>query len=85
MTATLSGCQSLSARNTDAAITRAVMEATVDIPNLPADCRIREPHAPLVKGSEVRSVLKRERAALEKANSRIDRCAKFYDEVRERF
>ncbi|KAB2784086.1 hypothetical protein F9K99_03870 [Brucella anthropi] len=45
----------------------------------PDDCRKNEPHAPLIEGAEVRSILKRERAALDRQNARTDRCAEFYD------
>nr|WP_247874473.1 hypothetical protein [Brucella sp. 10RB9213] len=45
----------------------------------PDDCREKEPHAPLIEGVEVRSILKRERAALDRQNARTDRCAEFYD------
>ncbi|APY13147.1 hypothetical protein BKD02_01490 [Brucella sp. 09RB8910] len=45
----------------------------------PDDCREKEPHAPLIEGAEVRSILKRERAALDRQNARTDRCAEFYD------
>lgn len=54
---------------------------SVTLPPLPADCRELEAHAPLVVGAEVRSVLKRERAALDRANDRVKRCAENYDYI----
>ncbi|KAB2674184.1 hypothetical protein F9L08_28780 [Brucella tritici] len=45
----------------------------------PDDCRKKESHALLIEGAEVRSILKRERAALDRQNARTDRCAEFYD------
>lgn len=61
------------------------MHAGINLPPLPDDCRIKEPHAPLGEGMEARSILARERAALDRQNVRTDRCAFFYDETRNRF
>lgn len=47
----------------------------------PDDCRTKEAHAPLSDGVEIRSILKRERQALDLQNARTDRCADFYDGV----
>jgi hypothetical protein len=44
-----------------------------------------EAHAELTAGSEVRSVLIRERGALDRQNARTGRCVGFYDDVRDRF
>ncbi len=55
------------------------MEARVSLPALPDDCRATEPHAPVSEGAEIRSILKRERTQLDKANARVGRCAEHYD------
>ena len=49
------------------------------LPAYPDDCRKKEDHAPLIDGAEARSVLKRERQALDRQNARTERCADFYD------
>jgi hypothetical protein len=46
---------------------------------------VREAHADLAAGSEVRSVLIRERQHLDNANARVERCAAFHDDLRSRF
>ncbi|MCX2696410.1 hypothetical protein OPR82_06410 [Brucella sp. YY2X] len=55
--------------------------ARVILPAYPDDCRLKEAHAPLIVGAEIRSILRRERQALAKQNARTDRCAGFYDEL----
>lgn len=77
---TLNGCASSSdARIISAAVQQGIAETGVNLPPLPDDCRIKEAHAPLVAGAEIRSTLKREREATNKANARVDRCADHYD------
>lgn len=56
-------------------------KASRQLPAYPDDCRKNEDHAPLTDGAEVRSVLKRERQALDRQNARTDRCAEFYDNL----
>ncbi|OYR16703.1 hypothetical protein CEV32_4337 [Brucella rhizosphaerae] len=56
-------------------------QAQRQLPVYPDDCRMKEPHAPLADGAEIRSVLKRERQALDRQNARTDRCADFYDGI----
>lgn len=56
--------------------------AGIVLPDLPEDCRRQEPHAELVVGAEVRTVLRRERSALDRQNARGGRCAGFYDDVK---
>jgi hypothetical protein len=58
-------------------------QARLQLPDYPDDCRLREAHAALVDGAEIRSILKRERQALDRQNSRTDRCANFYDRLSE--
>lgn len=62
---------------------RGVTQAQLYLAELPDDCRKEEPHAALVEGYEVRTVLKRERKALERANDRVIRCSDFYDTVKQ--
>lgn len=54
------------------------------LPDLPDDCRQTEEHAELTAGAEVRSVLIRERGALDQQNARTGRCAGFYDDTKSR-
>lgn len=82
MAMTLSGCASLNERMTKAAIDLGVSQAQVPLPEYPEDCRKQEEHTPIKAGDEARSVIKRERLALDRANSRIVRCGEFYDNVR---
>ena len=81
----LSSCSATDRRLTNAAAEQGRLHAGINLPSLPDDCRIKEPHAPLGEGIEVRSTLVRERAALNRQNTRTDRCASFYDVTRSRF
>jgi hypothetical protein len=54
------------------------------LPPQPDDCRLQEAHAALTAGTELRAVLVRERAALDRQNARGRRCVGFYDDVRDR-
>lgn len=83
-TLTLSGCASSNQRLIETSVAKGVAQAQITLPELPADCRRKEPHAPLAVGREVRIVLKDERKALNRANDRIVRCADFYDDARRR-
>lgn len=78
---TLSGCANL---NKQAATVQGTAQARVSLPRYPDDCRMKEVHAALAAGVEIRSILKRERAALDRQNSRTDRCAQFYDDLSSR-
>lgn len=80
-----SGCGNLDNRLSTAAETSGAVKAAVNLPALPDDCRTSEPHAILTTGAELRSVLKRERSALDRANARTGRCAAVYDDIRYRF
>ncbi|PSH68632.1 hypothetical protein CU102_12805 [Phyllobacterium brassicacearum] len=62
-----------------AARTRGEAQVDHQWPPLPDDCRVMEPHAPVVIGTEALSGWKRERRALDRANARVGRCAGFYD------
>ena len=75
------GCASLKDRADAAGARQGAAAARVTLPALPEDCRAQEAHASLVAGVEIRSVLRRERAALDRANSRVTRCADNYDAV----
>lgn len=44
-----------------------------------------EAHAELTAGSEVRSVLIRERQHLDNANARVERCASFHEDLQAKF
>lgn len=76
---TISGCSTLNKQLKTAATETGRAQARVTLPQYPEDCRKMEAHAALVVGSEVRSILKRERGALNRQNARTDRCAAFYD------
>lgn len=81
----LSSCGAIEKRLGDAAEKQGQTQARVNLPDHPDDCRKKEPHAEIREGVEVRSVLARERAALNRQNERTDRCADFYDDVKRRF
>lgn len=85
MMLTFSGCANLDKRLGKSAETTGTVKAAVNLPALPDDCRASEPHAALTTGAELRSVLKRERGALDRANARTGRCAGFYDDVKSNF
>ena len=57
-------------------------EAGVALPDLPPDCRMKEPHAALQVGEEARVAIRMERKATDRANARVGRCAGFYDDLR---
>lgn len=78
----ISSCASHDAALRGAGKAKGVAAARVTLPNLPGDCRVLEPHAPVVAGAEARSIIIRERAALTRQNSRTGRCAAFYDGVK---
>ena len=78
-----SSCASLESILRGSAREKGIAEARVTLPDLPDDCRKKEPHAPVVVGAEARSIIKRERAALNRQNARTGRCAAFYDDVKE--
>jgi hypothetical protein len=80
----ISSCGSLERLNT-AATTQGRVQARVSLPDWPEDCRKQEAHAALSAGVELRSVLKRERAALDRSNDRVTRCAETYDGIKESF
>ena len=79
----LTGCASLDARLTSAAQAKGKASAGIDIGRLPDDCYVTEAHAPLLIGPDARSILKRERAALDRQNARTIRCADFFDDLAE--
>ena len=80
---TLTGCGTLENRLKTAATEQGRVAAKPAAPVLPEDCRLREPHAALVPGADARSVLKRERRALDRANDRVIRCADLTDDLLE--
>lgn len=43
---------------------------------------MKEIHAALVKGGDIRVILQRERKALERANARLETCAAYYDRLK---
>lgn len=81
---TLSSCSTMEKRLNSAASDLGRSQAKVNLPELPEDCRVQEPHAVLSEGAEARSVLSRERGALDRQNARTDRCAAFYDDTKGR-
>ncbi|PDV90414.1 hypothetical protein CO652_00570 [Rhizobium sp. H4] len=64
-----------------AATTKGQAQAGVLLPPLPDDLRRQEPHAPIVEGQPVISILARERQALDRANARQGRTVQFYDDL----
>jgi len=78
-------CATADQRLAIAATTQGQIKAGVILPVYPDDCRDKEPHAEIKAGAEIRSTLIRERAALDIQNGRTDRCAAFYDDVKDGF
>ena len=64
---------------------RGKIEAGTILPPLSDDCRKKEPHAGVRFGDELRSLLVRERVALDRANARVGRCADLYDRIKAGF
>jgi hypothetical protein len=77
-------CTTVQGRLVRSATIEGRIAAGVKLGDLPADCRATESHAELTAGAEVRSVLIRERGALDRQNARTGRCASFYDDQRSR-
>ena len=80
----VSSC-SLTDRLEKASSTKGKIAAGTNLPPLPDDCRKKEPHAGVQVGDELRSVLVRERGALDRANARVGRCGAFYDDTKSSF
>lgn len=85
MTLIVTGCSATDKRLAEAAAAQGRAQAGVTIPDQPDDCRVQEPHAAITVGSELRSVLRRERGALDKANARVSRCAALWDDIKNGF
>ncbi|TAY69570.1 hypothetical protein ELG88_09880 [Rhizobium leguminosarum] len=68
-----------------AATTKGQTQAGVLLPALPDDLRRQEPHAPIVEGQPLISILTRERQALNRANARQGRTVQFYDDLTARY
>lgn len=81
---TCASCSTAERRLTSAASELGRSRARVTLPDLPEDCRKQELHAALVEGGEARSILLRERGALDRQNARAGRCAAFYDDAKGR-
>ena len=84
MTLILTSCAGLEARISSAARDGGNIRAGVSLAEWPDDCRRKEGHASMARGADARSVLKRERKALDLQNARTDRCSGFYDDQRRR-
>lgn len=82
MTLLLSGCVlDLNPQLRKAAIEQGVANAGVTMPGYPARLAAATPHAAVHLGDEPVSVLKRERAQLDKANADKAAAARFYSRV----
>ncbi|TLX12475.1 hypothetical protein [Rhizobium sp. MHM7A] len=68
----------------NAATAKGQAQAGVLLPALPDDLRRQEPHAPIVEGQPLISILARERQALDRANGRQQRTVEFYDDIQKR-
>ena len=75
----MQSCGTVEKRLGEAATAKGKVEAGVNLPDWPDDCRKTESHASVMEGAEVRSVLIRERGQLNKQNARTGRCAAYYD------
>jgi hypothetical protein len=78
----ITSCASLERRVEAAAAIEGQAKARVTLPPAPAELGRKEPHAELAVGMEIRTALKLERAALERANARLGRWAAFYAALR---
>jgi hypothetical protein len=76
----VTGC-SATERLNRAATTKGQAAAGVLLPALPEDLRKQEPHAAVVEGQPLISILARERQALDRANARQGRTVSFYDDL----
>lgn len=72
-------------RLTASASTQGQLKAGIALPDYPDDLKQSEPHAEVASGAECRSVLARERSALDRQNARGSRGAAWYDDVQRRF
>ncbi|QIG67274.1 hypothetical protein EVB37_038 [Rhizobium phage RHph_TM3_3_3] len=79
----MTGC-SATERLNRAATTKGQAQAGVLLPALPDDLRRQEPHAPIVEGQPLISILARERQALNRANGRQQRTVEFYEDIQKR-
>lgn len=79
----VSGC-SATERLNRAATAKGQTQAGVLLPPLPDDLRKQEPHATVVEGQPLISILARERQALDRANGRQQRTVEFYDDIQKR-
>ncbi|MBX5021242.1 hypothetical protein [Rhizobium lentis] len=80
----MSGCSSVTERLNNAATAKGQAQAGAQLPPLPDDLRRQEPHAPIVEGQPLISILARERQALDRANGRQQRTVEFYDDIQKR-
>jgi hypothetical protein len=79
---TSSGCSTtLNKRLNQAAAEKGRAAAKIDVPTWPEFCREQLAHAPLAAGAEIRSILKRERAVVDKLNDKVRTCAEHADTV----
>ena len=85
LSVTLSGCASLDAQLKASAQDKGRASAGVNIGQWPDDCRVTEPHAPLIVNTEAISTVKRERAVLDRQNARTLRCAYYFDDLADHF
>lgn len=77
----MTSCANDKAALHEAAVQKGKVEAGINLPPLPDDCRKREPHAPDAVGDEAVVLWKAERRATNRANDRVIRCAQNYDNV----
>ena len=57
-------------------------QAGLNLPEVPAICKKRVPHAALTEGEELSVLLGRERAQLDKANNRLIDCAHHNEQLK---
>lgn len=88
MTLSLTGCEHLSERLAAAKSEEARADvvdlalAVHSIPDLPADCRKKEASG-IKTGDRMDVALLKSERALGRANARVERCAEFYDSIKE--
>jgi hypothetical protein len=82
LTICATSCADLHKQLHDAGAEHGRADAGVNLPDLPSDCRVSEPHAALQVGEEARVAIRMERKATDRANARVGRCAGFYDDLK---
>ncbi|MFC6488043.1 hypothetical protein [Nitratireductor sp. GCM10026969] len=69
-------------RQADAGLVEQAIESARQLPDQPADCRVRE-HSGVIVGDRLDVALIKTDRALGRANARVIRCADWYDDIKQ--